>query len=447
VASYETIIEDSSTGGSTFNSPQTAILVDSLYSGSVVIDGLSVQGASTGTATAGITVSGSSATVAINNVTAAGGSGSTHSSGVFVRFYSPNVTITDSTLTGGASANTAGLRVYQAAGADVSDSTVSGGVAPGAGDSYSYGITVSGVPSYGSTIAAWNNTINGGTAEHARGIWVGTESDGTITGNTIDGGDTNVADGSATGIYVYDQSNPVIANNWIFSGDAEPDALTDDDEGTVEGIRIDDESDPVIRNNIIIAGLGENSRGISISAGIDGTLPPSSPVIVNNTIDAGYGETTGAVQGPAWGIAVENTTATIKNNIIYVHGAASSNYGIDTVFVGESVGSPTIEYNYVYVGGGDDTRATDIYAGAGNVTGGAAPGFTAYTADYDPTNDEYTLTDGSPVNVRGGGADLSALGYSADYLGATRTTAYDTGSGSVTNGGDGWSMGAYELDS
>lgn len=196
--------------------------------------------------------------------------------------------------------------------------------------------------------------------------------------------------------------------------------------------------------------------------------PPQPPATFTVTYD-GNGNTGGSVPTDG-GVYAEGDSVTVLGND---GGLVKTGYG----FTG---------WNTATDGGGSDYSAGDTFTinaadvtfyarwsagetppgstytltvsvdGAGSVTkdpdkGSYNDGGSYYFEDYDGSDDDintvsdndWRLTADAPLNVRGGGLDLSG-DFTDDMDGAARTTSTPTG---MTNdGAAGWSMGAYEED-
>ncbi|MCF7929759.1 MAG: right-handed parallel beta-helix repeat-containing protein [Spirochaetales bacterium] len=195
-----------------------------------------------------------------------------------------------------------------------------------------------------------------------------------------------------------------------------------------------------VRNNVISATDGNFTTGIAF-------WPDSgTPVIHNNTFYVGQdnGNYSDCIR------ISDNTNPRIENNIFYMTAGVS---GVRRIIREEEVDSdPAIVrnncfYNYTIIYAdydgtnpitindvNDPTMTTQNGAGTSEGNVDHDPGFTnPFAADFH--------LDHPPVNVSGGGRDLSSY-FTADLEGTVRTT--ETPSGATNTGASGWSMGAYE---
>lgn len=268
-----------------------------------------------------------------------------------------------------------------------------------------------------------------------------------ISNNTILGGN---ASNTNYGLYIWTATSPISISNNIISG------------GTVStnhGISLKNSTAVTIFNNVIMGGSGTANYGIYLST--------SSPTVFNNTINGG---TTGSV----FAIYMSDTSnsANLRNNIIFNSTGTGS-------CIHEAIGVMTpaavqannlfgclIFYNDTTTGAGYTLNDMVIYTSAGNNTlaffGNTNIDNTTPTAgqlfvDIDGAdNNLATVADNDwrlkdPVttttcNILFGGQNLSGT-LTTDRDGSLRTATLPSTapcSGNVTNGGAGWSMGAFE---
>jgi hypothetical protein len=128
----------------------------------------------------------------------------------------------------------------------------------------------------GSNLTIRYNTITAPSGGYAIGL---EGSDALIENNTIYGADGGL---QSVGVYVFDNSDPVIKENTITAGNPTEAG------GESIAIYVDWFSNPVIDGNTLTAGSASGNNGKSVGVY---SINSSSPVIKNNTIDAGYGET------------------------------------------------------------------------------------------------------------------------------------------------------------
>jgi hypothetical protein len=231
------------------------------------------------------------------------------------------------------------------------------------------------------------NTINAGSSNLSSGATYGIEARGsTIYNNTVHGG----AAWSTYGIYTTDTAVTSITNNTICGGEGHPYAM---------GVRYGG-NDSVIRNNVIFCLGGTDTYGIYESGTTHAAIAKNNDIFDCEYVYSEDGSTNC------------DTIAAMESEINgETAGNASGNVSLDLIDDGGS-------YYFEDYDGSDN----DIDTMEDN--------------DWRPTSD-------APLNVRGGGLDLSG-DFTDDMDGATRTTSTPTG---MTNdGAAGWSMGAYEED-
>jgi len=233
-SSYPTII----TGANVY-----FVIHCSNISSSVTIDGFEINGG-TGDLTTGVYCTNSSPVISSMKINGGLGPQSTAIS----LTSSSNATIMNCNLNGGSNGWSGGILNDNSSPA-VSDCLIDGGTSGTGG--YTFGIS-----NISSSPLIRRNEINGGDAwGQATGIINKTNSAAIIRNNTINGGSS--ADGSASGI-VCESSSPVIRNNTICGGSSEGAGSTD----SSEGLFIYNDSIPVIENNIVFSLTANNRIGI-----------------------------------------------------------------------------------------------------------------------------------------------------------------------------------------
>jgi hypothetical protein len=207
----------------------------------------------------------------------------------------------------------------------------------------------------------------------------------------------------------------------------------------------------ILRNNLICAGSATN-----YTSGVYCYDANADPEISNNTICGGIdGIASNAIR------LTFNASARIKNNILFST-ASSGSYGINESLA--DADPSALQNNNIfdcstalyYDNGGAQPYITDIadvnnlsdMTSSGNISVDLI-GASNYFVDFDGDDDDITtmldndwhLTDDAPLNVRGGGLDLSS-DFTTDYEGVTRTTSSPSGMSNADAAG--WSIGAYE---
>jgi hypothetical protein len=445
---YETILEDESAqgGGDDHN---RVVYVPPDITASTIIDGFTFWGGGGDVSTA-IWVINSSPTISNNDID--GGWGNTS---VGIRFENASSHIVGNWIYGGSGGNKSrGISVINCPPSLlIQENNIEGG--EGLNDTI--GINVKGASS--PTIKA--NWIEGGNGNISRGIFSHEGSAPTIQGNSIYGGvgvsslgidnlgtspliEENYihgGDGNGTiGIYCRDNAYPKINANTIYGG-------TSTAVGSATGIYIINESlfsdEIIIRNNVIDGGLTgptpASSAGIRI-------FYFDRVIIQNNTINGGI-----ANAGDSYGIYLESgatlSRPIIENNIIFVTGGVGSpRY---CVFEADSDSDPWYVFNNdfwdkpntidtVYYWDENTTGVSWINFGVMSVSTVLFTNFLPNWSNLedDPqfkSDDDLRLTPGGGLNllVRTLGFDLSAE-FTTDRDGNQRTVP--------------WSMGAYEED-
>ncbi|MBN1836661.1 MAG: right-handed parallel beta-helix repeat-containing protein [Spirochaetales bacterium] len=301
----------------------------------------------------------------------------------------------------------------------------------------------------------------GGVVAYTSGIrCVGSQD---IRFNSIHGGDS-ASSTAHYGIFVGGGS-PTIRGNYVYGGDNAAD----------QNIGLELRSSSVVEGNIISGGVGaQHLHGIGcfgtskirnnlifagtaprMSAGIYAYGAGANPEVVNNTICGGIdGAGSDCIR------LLSGAQAAIKNNILFTT-AVGSRSGIkendDTCDPVACLNNDIFDCPVLYrdrdgavsnlTDIADVNALSDITSG-GNVSIDLI-GPVDYFLDVDGPDDDITtmldndwrLTDDCPVEVRGGGLDLSA-DFSEDITGAARTSGSPTGMSN--DGAAGWSMGAYE---
>ncbi len=226
-----------------------------------------------------------------------------------------------------------------------------------------------------------------------------------------------------------------------------------------------------IINNLISGG----NSGINNTYGVHYNNATTTEEVnnINNTIDAGGGIT-------AKGISLTGLKGTINvidNNIIFSTVDASNSYAIFEEAINSEPTSVKnnnifdcdyVYHNYIDGAGGDldllsvaNLNASFLgTAASGNVdidlidaddNGDDADSFFINYAGVDGDvftiqDNDWHITASTDVDVRGGGLDHNTI-FVVDKDGNNRTTAYfGQGTDDPTNGGEGWTIGAYEQD-
>lgn len=423
-AVYKTLLTSTTSGtAGGIDDPQTSFLVDGTSTSitlATIIEGFTIHGGTSRHEAAIACLEGGSPTIRYNTITGIGDGANTLTSyGIYVNNSAPTIShniitgnTTDSFMGYGIGCNTIPGEM------SISYNSIYGGDnCPGSDGAA--GIQISN--SAGIDIIIEHNTITGGynAGAHAYGI---SEISGasTIRYNVIDAGSSYNATGSVDSIGVFSNQS-VIYNNIISGGTAVSDSST--------GV----------------------SYGIASSTG--------DPYAYNNTVFGGEASSYTAA------IFIYAAGANIRNNVLFCSGNSPESYGIYC-----SSGLPDTVYNnnifdtnhlyHQYDGAShtdyDTTAAYESYLTFSRASGNVSidlidNGVSYYFVDWDgPDNNILTLTDNdwrltsdAPVNVRGGGLDLSVT-FTDDYDGITRTTSTPTGA--TNTGAAGWSMGAFEED-
>jgi hypothetical protein len=289
-----------------------------------------------------------------------------------------------------------------------------------------------------------NNVIDGGEGpKGASGIGTEDCSSVFIENNTIFGGkDTNGGSGDTWGIHNAG-SSPVIRGNMITGGTGSYYST---------GIVNIENSTPIIRNNIIYGGQAQTDV-----AGIN--YIKSGGLLQNNTISSGSANN-------AWGILISaNSCPLIHNNIIFTSGGTLSRGCIALLDSSRPYSYPhaLLNNNLWGLGGAillTDNRSSTNYTTVNEIN--ALP-YASGNVSLDPLlvnangpdgdigtmgDNDWHLTDSSPSDVRQGGIDCVAAGwtdFTTDKDGNTRTNIIQEPPPS-NSGAGGWSMGAYERD-
>ena len=267
-----------------------------------------------------------------------------------------------------------------------------------------------------------------------------------ISNNTILGGN---APNTNYGIYIWSATSPISINNNIISGGTA---------GTSQGLSLKNSTAVTISNNVIMGGSGTTNYAIYLST--------SSPTVFNNTINGG---TTGSV----FAIYMTDTSnsANLRNNILFnstgtgscIHEAiggmtpsavqANNFFGCPTFYQDNVTGAVTNLTTSVITGAGTNTLA---FFGNTNIDN-ATPTAGQLFVDIDGAdNNLATIADNDWHLADPGAATTCNILFGGQNLSGTLTTDRDAilrtatlpsvapCSGNVTNGGTGWSMGAYE---
>lgn len=290
------------------------------------------------------------------------------------------------------------------------------------------------------------NTVNESAGRIPFGIYLDGGKDIIIDGNTLYGGDSSGTLPFA-GIWVTGATSVNINNNTIDGGTSSGGTDSQTNGIYVAGGWVG------IRNNVIYGGDGaELSAGVRVYGSV---------WMDNNTIDGGSGSVRSS------GVSIHSPDhASLRNNILMATSGTADNYCIydnnaapDEVLNNGFFNCSTAPY---YEAGGQCTNNEDFddnnntcplsemesLSDIGSVSGNVEPDpafADADGADDDATtlaDNDYHLTGSSPSNIVEGGLDLSEY-LTADKDGKARTAAI---AHTPDNGGEGWSIGAYELD-
>jgi hypothetical protein len=349
-------------------------------------------------------------------------------------------------------------------GSSTEDSTVIEGLTINGGDIVAY---TSGIRCQGGPIIQYC-TVNGGAGTDTAMAIVTTATidDPTIQYCYLHGGDSDLSDYHYGCFLLSNTGSATLQGNFIYGGDNAGD--------TNIGIRVDNAS--VIDGNIISGGSGgTHANGVeclgsakvrnnllfggsatNFSTGVRLYGATVNAQVFNNTICGGINGT--ASNGIR---LLMGATGSIQNNILFT-AAVGNAYGIRE---SSADSDPTVCRNnnifdcpnaIYYDFEGASANITDIadvnnlsdMTSSGNISVDLI-GVANYFVDVDGEDDDITtmldndwrLTDNAPVNVRGGGLDLSS-DFTTDFAGVTRTTS--SPSGMTNDDAAGWSIGAHE---
>jgi hypothetical protein len=441
-ASYQTLLTSTTSGilGGEAD-PQTSFLCDgssTAISSVTIIEGFSIEGG-TSRHEAAVVCQGSSGgpysspTIRYNTISGVGDGANTLTSyGIYVEYGAP--TISHNKITGNTTNSVMGraLRCSHVPEAmRIDHNVIYGG--DNIGSQGATGIYIDQSP--GINILVEYNTITGGynSGRSAYGI-NDTQSTSIIRNNIIDGGSAYTASGSSI---------------------------------NVVGINC---SDCTVYNNIISAGKATNTATGTVGATTMGIASVGNTKIFNNTICGGQAVCGGSSSVHATGIYLTpaGNGSFVENNLIFCDYDSTLSVGIylaqgfpDTMFNNTIFDSDLLLRRYDGTSNHDYTDTAGYETYLNGISSGTASGNVSidlidnggsyYFADWDGAdNDIFTMSDNdwnltvdAPVNVRGGGLDLSVT-FTDDYDGTTRTTSTPTGMTNVN--AEGWSMGAFEED-
>jgi len=238
------------------------------------------------------------------------------------------------------------------------------------------------------------------------------------------------------GVYVVNAS-PLLEGNVV--------TLREEGASSNRGFTVSGNSSPIIRNNAVTALHANYNAAIMI--GWETNESPV-PVIQNNTLYSGGSPDSDCYD---FGIAIRNRTFPIIENNILVMKNNERNLG--WAIEERNDANPTSIRNnafynwpHLYSDVATSTYHSNIN-NAATTTGGAADSVSGNVVDdpllVDMDNDDLHLQLLSPLDIRGGGRDLSA-DFLNDLGGFVRTSS--TPEGATNPGAAGWSMGAYEID-
>jgi len=382
------------------------------------------------------------------------------------------------TINSGTSRHEAAVVCQGASGGPYSSPTIRYNTITGVGDGSntqtSYGIYIE----YGAPTISYNKITGNSTATiMAYGVLCDNAgSSMKIDHNYIYGGDDTTATEGAHGVYIINSSGaePVIEHNTIIGG-------ADNSHQSI-GI-YDSDSASVIRFNVIQAGSATSTSCSTSTLGVNCLHSK----VYNNIIHGGRATSSGSYVGETTGVFTYDGSAKIYNNTIcggngddytvgvYIWGGSSVSCVNNIIFCEEGAadsrglqtlgGSPgEFKNNNIFDCGtlcmypGTPLNDTALYeatlgsGASGNISIDLINNSGSYYfTDWDGSDNNiatmsdnnWHLTSGTPVNVLGGGLDLSAT-FTVDYDGVTRTT--DTPTGMTNDNATGWSMGAFEKD-
>lgn len=362
----------------------------------------------TGGASAGIYAVGSQATFQNNTVNAS-------TSATNYGMYFGNTTyfsVSGNTITGGSGTNSYGIYSNNTGGT-FSNNTITGG----SGSTASYGFYAIG--GTGPYAVITGNNVNGGSGPNSYGIYEFTP--GTVKNNRVHGGTGATA---AYGIFANGYAS-VIYNNIVYGGNTS---------GNTYGITLFNPTQGSIRNNTVDGGSAGSGAGkISAAFYVNGA---STMILQNNLLfttsgNARYGIYIFSVSGGS-------PTATLQNNYFF-DCPTSALYDPYAECTGNSDGDAN--NNTCNVTDTNSLGASTItWTASGNVgdhSSSTSPFTDLDGADNDistMTENDWTLTGASSVNIRTGGLDGSGLSwdFTDDFASISRTAN--------------WSIGAYEKD-
>ncbi|MBI9105335.1 MAG: right-handed parallel beta-helix repeat-containing protein [Spirochaetales bacterium] len=334
----------------------------------ITIDGFDIDGG-TGDSTTGLYCENSSPV--LSGLKISGGLGD--SSTAVTLTDSSNAIVNKCSITGGTNGWSGGMLI-NASSPHVQDSIIGGGTS--GTDGYTFGIYC-----IDSTPVISGCKITGGNAwGQATGISNTAGSDSVIFNNTINGGTSS--SGSATGISC-SASSPVIRNNTICGGNSTSPDGTDGAEGLFQY----NNSNPVIENNIIFTILGNIRIGVNAETG---SAPAS---LKNNDIF----ETPDALYSVIAGSATNYTSIGAMETAL--GSSASGNIKIDLVDGFDTFFTDEADNWHL-------TAAADVNVRQGGLDGAAAAW--PFTVDKDGTARTNSTGD-SPTNIGAGGWSMGAF--------------------------------------
>lgn len=328
-------------------------------------------------------------TISINkNTITARNCSSCDSTGVTASFATANgMSISENTITTGTGINSFGINFSNGSGLTVSKNTIT----TNTGINSSKGITTN-----GTSLNLTDNIINAGIGGIAGSVGVILNSGGshTISGNTINSSNCNVASCQTGGINLLTSATLSVSNNTIISGTCSTTTCT--------------------------------------SVGIHITGTPSTSTIANNTITAG-----GAVS-QSYGIFLNSAgTKTITGNTITSGtSSGSSSYGVEHITTASTI---MLNSNVITSGAGTNSIGFDTSGASSstfNISGNTITGGTATSTSSGLSFTSNSSTFNIDNNIITGGS-AGTLSFGLDHaFGQFHTTTNNTiTAGSCTGGG------------
>lgn len=317
-----------------------------LHTNTTWIEGFTIQGLAAATSY-GVYLSGSSPTIANCTITV-GTASAGDSYGIYISSASPSISNTSIT-SGSISGSNSSYGIYNdSSSATIANSSITGGTASGTTSSH-------GIANIDSSPTISGNTITGGKSGYTSYGIRNTNSSPSISRNTISGG---AATTNSFGVYNFSSS-------------------------------------PNITNNIIIS-------GVTLSGGTFGiyNTQTSAPAISGNTIIVSAAGTSNG-----YGIRMDGSKPTIRNNTLYLTGKSSTRVGIGETVAGDN---PVELKNNAFfdIGtGGSFYVYLDVDTGTGQCWGGGASAGGNCVNIIDMESD----LNGEPAQTASGNISLNPL--------------------------------------